>query len=318
MTDDNPIIDQAMTRDSLYGTAGEPTYGGITSFMRRRYTRDLRGVDIAISGIPFDTATSNRPGSRFGPRAIREASVQSAWARHWPWEFDPFDVLACVDYGDCYFDYGTPEQTPAAIRAHAERILAAGSAMLTLGGDHFISYPLLQAHAAKFGPLSLIHFDAHHDLECDGEDKRIDHGSMFYHAVREGLVDPARSIQIGQRTSQDDVMGFQVLNASAVHEHSTKELAEIIRARVGDHPVYLTFDIDCLDPAFAPGTGTPVCGGLSSYQALATLRGLRGINLIGMDVVEVAPPYDHAEITALAGAAVAMEMICLYAARHKL
>jgi len=317
MTDTSPTIDLAITRESLYGTVAEPTYGGITSFMRRRYTRDLRGVDLVISGVPFDTATSNRPGSRFGPRAIREASVQSAWTPHWPWEFDPFERLACVDYGDCPFDYGTPEQTPAAIRNHAEKILESGAAMLTLGGDHFISYPLLQAHAAKHGPLSLIHFDAHHDLECDGEDKRIDHGSMFYHAVREGLVDPSRSIQIGQRTTIDDVMGFQVLNADEAHDRSPRELAEIIRARVGDNPVYLTFDIDCLDPAYAPGTGTPVCGGLSSHQALRILRDLRGINLVGMDVVEVAPPYDHAEITALAAAALAMEMICLYAARHK-
>mgnify|MGYP002651677156 FL=1 len=139
--------DQAITRASLYGTAAEPTYAGITSFMRRRYTRDLTGVDLAISGVPFDTSTTNRPGSRFGPRAIRAASIQSAWARHFPWEFDPFDLLACVDYGDCYFDHGTPQDTPALIEAHATRILEAGSALLTLGGDHFISYPLLKAHA---------------------------------------------------------------------------------------------------------------------------------------------------------------------------
>jgi agmatinase len=139
--------DQAITRASLYGTAAEPTYAGITSFMRRRYSRDLTGVDLAISGVPFDTATSNRPGSRFDPRAIRAASTQSAWARHFPWEFDPFDLLACVDYGDCHFDHGTPQDTPALIEAHATRILEAGSALLTLGGDHFISYPLLKAHA---------------------------------------------------------------------------------------------------------------------------------------------------------------------------
>ncbi|KQO43279.1 agmatinase [Pseudomonas chengduensis] len=310
--------DQAITRASLYGTAAEPTYAGITSFMRRRYSRDLTGVDLAISGVPFDTATTNRPGSRFGPRAIRAASIQSAWARHFPWEFDPFDLLACVDYGDCYFDHGTPQDTPALIEAHATRILEAGSALLTLGGDHFISYPLLKAHARKHGTLALIHFDAHSDTWPDEEGKRIDHGTMFYHAAREGLVDPARSVQIGLRTTNDDVMGFQVLDAREVHRSTPEQIAERIRARVGEHPVYLTFDIDCLDPAFAPGTGTPVCGGLSSHQALEILRGLRGINLVGMDVVEVAPPYDNAEVTALAGAALAMEMICLYAARHKL
>ena len=309
--------DQAITRDSLYGTAAEPTYAGITSFMRRRYTRDLNGVDLVVSGVPFDTATTNRPGSRFGPRAIRAASIQSAWARHYPWEFDPFDLLACIDYGDCHFDHGTPQDTPAAIEAHADRILAAGCAMLTLGGDHFISYPLLKAHAKKHGTLSLIHFDAHSDTWPDEEVKRIDHGTMFYHAAREGLVDPACSVQVGLRTTNDDVMGFQVLDARQVNRSTPEQIAEQIRVRVGDNPVYLTFDIDCLDPAFAPGTGTPVCGGLSSHQALEILRGLRGINLVGMDVVEVSPPYDHAEVTALAGATLAMEMICLYAARHK-
>ena len=310
--------DQAITRDSLYGTAAEPTYAGITSFMRRRYTRDLRGVDLVVSGVPFDTATTKRPGSRFGPRAIRAASIQSAWARHYPWEFDPFDLLACVDYGDCHFDHGTPQATPAAIEAHADRILDAGCAMLTLGGDHFISYPLLKAHAKKHGPLALIHFDAHSDTWPDEEGARIDHGTMFYHAAREGLVDPARSVQVGLRTTNDDVMGFQVLDARQVNRSTPEQIAELIRARVGDQPVYLTFDIDCLDQAFAPGTGTPVCGGLSSHQALEILRGLRGINLVGMDVVEVAPPYDHAEVTALVGATLAMEMVCLYAYRHKL
>lgn len=309
--------DQAITRPSLYGTAAEATYAGITSFMRRRYSRDLTGVDLVVSGVPFDTATTNRPGSRFGPRAIRAASVQMAWARHWPWEFDPFEVLATVDYGDCEFDHGVPQDTPAAIEAHADRILAAGCGMLTLGGDHFISYPLLKAHARRHGALSLVHFDAHSDTWPDDELQRIDHGTMFYHAAREGLVDPARSVQVGLRTTNDDTLGFQVLDARQVNRSTPEAIAEAIRARVGDHPVYLTFDIDCLDPAFAPGTGTPVCGGLSSHQALEILRGLRGINLVGMDVVEVSPPYDHAEMTALAGATLAMEMVCLYAAAKR-
>lgn len=313
--DHSPCNDQAFTRDSLYGTAAEPTYAGVTSFMRRRYSRDLTGVDLVISGVPFDTATSNRPGSRFGPRAIRTASVQMAWARHYPWEFDPFERLACVDYGDCLFDHGRPESVPASIQAHAEQILEAGCGLLTLGGDHFISYPLLKAHARRHGPLALIHFDAHSDTWPDPEHERIDHGTMFYHAARQGLVDPACSVQVGLRTTNDDVMGFQVLDAREVNRSSPETIAERIRARVGQQPVYLTFDIDCLDPAFAPGTGTPVCGGLSTHQALEILRGLRGINLVGMDLVEVAPAYDSAEITALAGATLAMEMICLYAAR---
>lgn len=176
--------DQALTRDSLYGTAAESTYAGITSFMRRRYSRDLRGVDVAVSGVPFDTATSNRPGARFGPRGIRAASAGIAWERHWPWAFDPFDHLAVVDYGDCAFDSGVPQSVPESIEAHAERILGSGSAMLTFGGDHFITYPLLKAHARKHGPLTLIHFDAHSDTWPDEEGKRIDHGTMFWHAAR--------------------------------------------------------------------------------------------------------------------------------------
>ncbi|NNB42555.1 agmatinase [Pseudomonas chlororaphis] len=309
--------DQALTRDSLYGTAAESTYAGITSFMRRRYSRDLRGVDVAVSGVPFDTATSNRPGARFGPRGIRAASSGIAWERHWPWTFDPFDHLAVVDYGDCAFDSGVPQSVPESIEAHAEQILASGSAMLTFGGDHFITYPLLKAHARKHGALALIHFDAHSDTWPDEEGKRIDHGTMFWHAAREGLVDPARSVQIGLRTTNDDHQGFQVLDVRQVHRRGCEAIVEAIRQRVGDQPVYLTFDIDCLDPAFAPGTGTPVCGGLSTLQALEILGGLRGINLVGMDVVEVAPAYDRAEITSLAAATLAMEMLCLYAARHK-
>ena len=315
--DISELNDQAITRDSLYGTAAESTYAGITSFMRRRYSRDLRGVDVVVSGVPFDTATSNRPGARFGPRGIRAASSVMAWERHWPWTFDPFDHLAVIDYGDCNFDYGSPHDTPAYIEAHADKILDAGCAMLTMGGDHFISYPLLKAHARKHGALSLIHFDAHSDTWADEEGGRIDHGTMFWHAAREGLVAPSRSVQIGLRTTNDDHQGFAVLDARQVHQRGCAAIVEAIRARVGDNPVYLTFDIDCLDPAFAPGTGTPVCGGLSTAQALEILGGLRGINLVGMDVVEVAPAYDHADITSLAAATLAMEMLCLYAARHK-
>ncbi|WP_025127448.1 agmatinase [Pseudomonas sp. PH1b] len=311
------LNDQALTRDSLYGTRAETTYAGITSFMRRRYSRDLRGVDLVVSGVPFDTATTNRPGARFGPRGIRAASAGIAWERHWPWAFDPFDHLAVIDYGDCAFDHGTPQSVPDSIEAHARQILDAGCAMLTFGGDHFISYPLLKAHHRRHGPLALIHFDAHSDTWPDEEGQRIDHGTMFWHAAREGLVDPARSVQIGLRTTNDDHQGFQVLDARQVHRRGCEAIVAAIRERVGDHPVYLTFDIDCLDPAFAPGTGTPVCGGLSTTQALEILGGLRGINLVGMDLVEVAPAYDHAEITSLAGATLAMEMLCLYAARHK-
>src|SRR5207249_5638181 len=186
--------DHAFTAESPYGTVAEPTYSGALSFMRRRYTRDLKGVDVAVTGVPLDLATSNRPGARFGPAAIRKASAQLAWGLPWPWNFSPFDRLAVVDYGDCYFDSGRPEQIPQAIEAHARTILDTGVFMLSLGGDHFISLPLLRAHARAFGPLALVHFDAHSDTWRD-EAGRIDHGTMFFHAVQEGLVDPRRSVQ---------------------------------------------------------------------------------------------------------------------------
>ena len=305
--------DNAITRESLYGTTPEPTYAGALSFMRRKYTRELDGVDVVVTGVPLDTATTNRPGARFGPRAVRAASSIMAWEKSYGMEFDPFDKLAVIDFGDCFFDHGRPETIPAAIEKHASKIISRGPALLAVGGDHFISYPLLKAHVAKHGgPLSLVHFDAHSDTWPD-EVGRVDHGTMFHHAAREKLVDPARSVQIGLRTTNADTMGFNVLDASWVHENGAAAVAERVRDIVGNRQVYLTFDIDCLDPSYAPGTGTPVCGGLSSYQALEILRGLAGINVIGMDVVEVAPAYDVGEITALAAAHIAMEMLYLYA-----
>jgi agmatinase len=307
--------DHAILRDSLYGTTPEPTYAGALSFMRRKYTRNLDGVDVAVTGIPLDTATTNRSGARLGPRAIRAASSIMAWERPYGMPFDPFDKLAVVDYGDCFFDFGRPEQVPAAIEAHATAIIGQGPALLSFGGDHFVSFPLLKAHAAKYGaPLSLIHFDAHSDTWAD-EDGRIDHGTMFYHAAKQGIVDPGSSVQVGLRTTNDDTLGFSVLDADWVHANGIAAVVEQVRNIVGNRPAYLTFDIDCLDPSFAPGTGTPVCGGLTSHQALQIVRGLAGIDIIGMDVVEVAPAYDVAEITALAAAALAMEMLYLYACR---
>lgn len=307
--------DHAITRESLYGTTPEPTYAGVTSFMRRKYTQDLEGVDVAVTGVPFDTATTNRPGTRLGPRGIRNASTIMAWEKPYGMAFDPFDKLAVADVGDCFFDHGKPESVPAAIEEHAFKIIDQGPGLLSLGGDHFISYPLLKAHAKKHGaPLSLLHFDAHSDTWAD-EDDRIDHGTMFYWAAKYGIVDPASSVQIGLRTENPDTMGFNVIDAPRVHEIGVNAVIDETRKRLADRPVYLTFDIDCLDPSYAPGTGTPVCGGLTSYQAMSILRGLSGINVVGMDIVEVAPAYDVAEITSLAAGHLAMEMLYLYACR---
>jgi agmatinase len=312
---DKKKTDNAISRESLYGTTPEPTYSGALSFSRRKYTRDLDGVDLVVTGIPLDTATTNRPGARFGPRAIRAASSIMAWSKPYGLDTDPFDTLAVIDYGDCFIEFGRPQNVPKQIEEPAWKIINGGPGLLSLGGDHFVAYPLLKAHARKHGsPLSLLHFDAHSDTWED-EEGRIDHGTMFYHAVKEGLVDPATSMQIGLRTQNEDTLGFNILDASWVHENGIAAVVRETRKEIGNRPVYLSFDIDCLDPSFAPGTGTPVCGGLTTYQAMSILRGLSGINIIGMDVVEVAPAYDVGEITALAASHLAMEMIALYAAR---
>ena len=311
--------DRAFTGEGLHGMGNEAAYAGALSFMRRKYTRDLTGVDVAVLGVPLDTATSNRPGARFGPAAVRAASAQMAWGKPWPWGFDPFESLAVIDHGDCTFDYGRPEKSPASITAQARAIIDRGVSLLSLGGDHYVTFPLLRAHHAAHGPLALVHFDAHSDTWRDdpvpGEPPRIDHGTMFFHAAREGLVDPSHSVQIGIRTHNDETHGFTVRDAEWVHGNGVAAvIAEIMRV-VGNRPAYLTFDIDCLDPAFAPGTGTPVCGGLSTAQAQAILRGLSDVNFVGMDVVEVAPAYDVGHITALAAAHLALDYLCLRAAR---
>ncbi len=312
LKDTKSEVDAAFTRKDPRGLAFENAFGGATSFLRRRYTKDLSGVDLAITGIPFDQAVTNRPGTRLGPRAIREASTLQTFEPPYGWGFDPLSEFSIVDYGDLAFDYARVAEFPATLTAHINGILNAGVGTVALGGDHFISLPILRAYAEKFGPLSLIQFDAHSDTWVDDDMERIDHGTMFYKAVKLGLVDPARSVQVGIRTENPDTMGFNIIDARAVHEAGAGVVAAKIRDIVGGHPAYLTFDIDSLDPAFAPGTGTPVWGGLASWQAAAILRDIAGVNLVGGDVVEVSPPFDTTGATAIAAAHVAMEIICLY------
>ncbi|MDN0077522.1 agmatinase [Crenobacter sp. SG2303] len=304
--------DGAIRRTSLYGSSIENTYAGVQSFMRRNYTRDLTGVDVVVSGIPLDLATTFRSGARQGPAAVRAASVQLAELKPFPWGFDPFEDLAVIDYGDCWFDAHNPLTIKPAIIEHARTILASGAKMLTFGGDHFVTYPLLIAHAEKYGkPLALLHFDAHCDTWADDEPDSLNHGTMFYKAVKDGLIDPARSAQVGIRTFNDDFMGIDIVDAPWVHNNGVEATLSRIKQRIGDAPVYVTFDIDCLDPAFAPGTGTPVPGGLTTAQALQIIRNLGDLNIVGMDVVEVAPSFDQSEITAIAAAHIACDMLCL-------
>jgi agmatinase len=307
-------LDQAFTRSSPYGTHAEPTYSGALSFLRRRYSKDLSDVDVAVVGVPFDLATTNRPGTRLGPRAIRSASASLAWCAPYAWDFDPCERLNVIDWGDVYFDPGRPHEAPAAIRAAYREIVGAGVVPLSLGGDHFVSYPILQALHEIHGPLALIHFDAHSDTWADS-DGRIDHGTMFWHAAQTGTVDVGQSIQIGMRTLNAETHGYRVLDARWLHANGTDACIAAIRERVGDRKCYVSFDIDFLDPAFAPGTGTPVVGGFDTHDALCLIRGLAGLQIIGMDVVEVSPPFDHSEITALAGASVAQELLAAHASR---
>lgn len=307
-------IDNAFTAKAVRGAATDPTYAGALSFMRRQYSKQLDGVDAVVMGIPFDAAVSNRPGARFGPQAIRRASAIFDNDPQYPFARDLFEAMAVVDYGDVLLDYGNHSLTPGLIEKEAAKIIASGAYLLSLGGDHFVTWPLLKAHAARHGPLALVHFDAHQDT-WDDDGKRIDHGSFVCRAVREGVIDPTRSIQIGIRTEAPEDFGIRIIPGYEVEDMSAQAIADAILGHVGDGPCYLTFDIDCLDPAFAPGTGTPVAGGPSSARILSVLRKLGGLDIRGSDIVEVAPAYDHADITAIAGATVAMYMLGLRAER---
>lgn len=304
--------DQAFRADGYRERWPDASYAGATSFLRRRYTMALDGVDVAVTGIPFDSAVTYRSGCRLGPRAIREASVQLAELMAFPSGIDPLTELAIVDRGDCRVDPHHPETVVGTIEAHARKILDAGVTMLSLGGDHFVSWPLLKAHAAKHGPLALVQFDAHCDT-WDDDGRQLDHGTMFARAVAEGVIDASRSTQVGLRTWNETDAGFEILSAPWIHRNGIDAALEVVRKRAGDTPLYLSFDIDGLDPAFAPGTGTPVVGGLASWQALEFVRGLQGLNLVGMDIVEVSPAYDHAEITAIAAATIAHDWLCCLA-----
>lgn len=311
-------IDLAFTRKDRKGLAYENAFGGATSFLRRQYSKDLTDVDLAITGVPFDQAVTHRTGTRFGPRAIREASELQPFDPPYGWDgFDPLSDFSIVDYGDLAFDYAHTPSFPGLLQAHIAGILAAGPGTVTLGGDHFITLPILRAYAEKYGPMSVIHIDAHSDLWQDDDMERIDHGTFFYKAVKTGLVDPKRSVQIGIRTHCDDYLGVEYVDARTVHELGTAHAVARAKNIVGDHPTYVTFDIDALDPAYAPGTGTPVWGGLTSAQAAAILRDLAGINMVGGDVVEVSPPYDTTGATAIAGAHVATELLTLYCWNRK-
>ena len=268
---------------------------------------------MGVVGVPYDLAVTDRPGTRFGPRAIRQVSSKLAWSGGpWRWDFDPTEVLRITDWGDVTLDNGQPHTIPDQIENQLDSLVDSGAKVLSLGGDHFVTYPILKAHAKKHGPLALLQFDSHSDTWRE-DGKRIDHGTMFFHGVQEGIIDAERSVQIGIRSGNPETHGLTVLDADYMIETPVAEIVSKIEQVTAGRPVYLTFDIDCLDPSAAPGTGTPVCGGPSFQRVERILTGLTGLNIVGADVVEVSPPYDHSEITALAGATVALNLLCLWA-----
>ncbi|MCW0236460.1 MAG: agmatinase [Ferrovibrio sp.] len=291
--------------------SGQPTFAVAGGFLGAAGGTGKTG--IAIAGIPFDIATTNRPGARFGPEAIRRASKMLVDGDHPTLRRDLTKGL--TDAGDFAIALG---DVPASL-ALIEQQAAQFAHLVTLGGDHSIALPLLRALRKRLGgPLGLVHFDAHVDTWPDSFGQPYGHGSCFYHAINEGLVDPRRMIQIGIRSPvQTDVLdwtlsqGVTIVSAQDVHERGIEAVAAQIRQTVGEAPSYLSFDIDALDPAFAPGTGTPEIGGLATWQAQALLRRLGGLNFAGMDMVEVAPAYDHAELTALAAATLVYEYLAL-------
>ncbi|WP_295893831.1 agmatinase [uncultured Vibrio sp.] len=308
--------------NDLFTKTDYSLYSNAMTFMRRALVKDPMSdnANVVVLGVPLDMATSGRPGARLGPDAIRRASVNLAWeGNKFPWGFNVFDKTNVIDCGDLVFDCGDAEDLTYRLELATAEILKSGKTMLALGGDHFITLPILRAYAKHHGEMALIHFDAHTDTYANGS--RYDHGTMFYHAPNEGLISAKHSVQVGIRTDYERTEngnaehGFHVINAMQANDMSVEDIVDQIKTTIGDKPVYITFDIDCLDPAYAPGTGTPVCGGLSTDKALKILRGLAGINVVGMDVVEVAPPYDHSDVTALAGATVALEMLYVWASR---
>jgi agmatinase len=274
---------------------------------------------ICVAGIPFDLGTSNRPGARFGPAAIRQASRMLVDGDH-PASWAEIERLDLADIGDFRIAHGDIGGTLAKIEEQAAQLRH----LVALGGDHTITLALLRALARRKDPLGLVHFDGHVDTWPESFGLAFGHGSPFYHAIEEGLVDPHRMIQIGIRSPiHRDVFdwtlgkGVTIVSAEEVHEIGPQAVAKRIRDVVGNGPAYLSFDVDALDPAFAPGTGTPEVGGLATWQARAILRRLAGLDFAGMDVVEVSPPYDVAEITALAAATVAWDYIAQLALHAK-
>ncbi len=294
-----------------------PRFSGVKTFMRLPQVETTEDIDFAIVGLPFDTCASYRPGARLGPGAIRDISCLAAKPYNPELEVNIFDYCSGVDYGDLASVPGYIEESFDLITQGMLPLFQSGVIPIALGGDHSVTLPELRACAQVHHDVALIHFDAHYDTIPEYFGKPYNHGTPFYHAAREGLVDTAHSIQVGIREnlySAADLenstgLGYEVLKAVECHNMTSQEIIQRIKQRVGAKKAWLTFDIDFLDPASAPGTGTPVVGGFNTAQTLEIIRGLADLNIVGYDLVEVAPQYDPSGITALTGAALVCEFL---------
>jgi guanidinobutyrase len=295
-----------------------PRFGGPATMMRLPSASDARGVDACFLGVPFDTATSNRAGARFGPREVR---AQSSLLR--PFNLGtgaaPFESLQVADVGDVAINTYNVQDSVRRIQLAYQQLLVHDVVPLSIGGDHLIVYPILQAIAAKHGPVALVHVDAHADVNDTMFGEKLAHGTPIRRAFEDGLLQPKKTFQIGLRGSgysPDDFnwsrgRGFTVVTAEECWQRSLEPLMQRVRERIGTAPTYISFDIDGLDPSIAPGTGTPELGGLTGQQGLQIIRGCRGLNIVGADVVEISPPYDLSGNTALVGANLLFEQLCV-------
>ena len=310
-----------MSNNELFQPLGGnemPRFAGPGTMMRLPAAADAAGLDACFIGIPLDVGTSNRPGTRFGPKQIRAESVMLRPYNMWT-RAAPFDSLRINDIGDVPINTFDLKDAVRRIEAFYDNVLTHPVIPVTLGGDHTLTLPVLRSIARKHGPVGLIHIDAHADINDHMFGESIAHGTTFRRAVEEGLIDPNHTFQIGLRgtgyTAEDfdwaRGKGFTVVQVEELWHKSATPLIDGIRTKMGTRPVYLTFDIDSLDPAYAPGTGTPEIGGLTSVQAIELIRGCQGLNLVGCDLVEVSPPYDLQGNTALLAANLIFEMLCV-------
>jgi agmatinase len=322
MTEDHPRV-TANGKLGQVDATQVPRYAGEPTFARLPRLADVAdSTDVAILGVPFDSGVSYRPGARFGPSHIRESS-RLLRPYNPAADISPFAAQQVADAGDLGVNPFDIAEAIATIEHGARDLMERSAKLLTLGGDHTIALPLLRAMKAKHGPLAVVHFDAHLDTWDTYFGAAYTHGTPFRRAFEEGLLDPAGCLHVGIRgplydrgdLTGDAAVGFQILPATEVDDLGARGIAERIAARVEDRPVYVSVDIDVLDPAFAPGTGTPEAGGLTSRELLAVLRSFAARNLVGADIVEVAPAYDHAQVTGIAAAHVGYELLSALASR---